>query len=362
VAVVDGVVAVMGYGAFSAKDGTKLYKFDGDKGECTASPSIWQTTDADGKPKTYFVLEIDRSIKCINPADGKVVWHYEGKQSHYSASGTLAIVGDYCVMACPSQLLKLSPTGASLVCALPDMGDPGDNETSATAVYKEHIYTLIDGNMSCCDLTGKILWQQDLGERRKISSPLIVNGKFIVSSYKGVTMCAATPEKPKFYTAPSLPSSIYASACYGEGKLLLRQVDCIACYNLMDEKQNVPAVSSANVAVAEPASASSAVSGANLALNKPVTASSVYWEEKDPKAAPKKAVDGDISTRFTPKSGGGPDSLIIDLQATYSVDRFIVVTGEEHPPRGREISVSTDSNAWTKVLAFRRVSCGPGSG
>jgi hypothetical protein len=133
-------------------------------------------------------------------------------------------------MPSPSQLLKLSPTGASLVCALPDMGSVGERETSATAVYQNYIYTLIDGNMSCCDLTGKVLWTKNLGERRKISSPLIVDGKFL-AAYKGMTMCAATPNLPTFYTAP-LPSSIFSSPCYGEGKLVLRQVDCIACYDL----------------------------------------------------------------------------------------------------------------------------------
>jgi len=98
----------------------------------------------------------------------------------------------------------------------------------------------------------------------------------------------------------------------------------------------------------------SAVSGVNLALNKPATASAVYPARDSAgnfNRDPKKAVDGDITTAWQPPVGVGSAWLIIDLQATYSVDRFIMVPRDEHPPQAYEIFVSTDSNAWTKVYS-----------
>jgi outer membrane protein assembly factor BamB len=95
-------------------------------------------------------------------------------------------------------------------------------------MYKDQLDTLQNGNLGCYDLTGKLLWEQTFAG--KISSPIIVNGKLFFL-YDGVTMCAASRGKPTFYKA-ALPHTELASPGYGEGKLVLRQVDCIACYDL----------------------------------------------------------------------------------------------------------------------------------
>jgi len=234
VAVVDGVVLVPCRGGFDAKTGDHLWKW---RGGTWSSPAIWRTKDAAGKPKDCLIFAPESTLDCINPLDGKVIWSSVKNEN----AATPSLSGDLCLLGCPTVLLRLSLTGATSLCSV-NAGSDGKkygNGGSSQTIYKDHLYTMQDAKLSCFDMTGKLLW--DWTNNGAWNSHIIVNGKILspfgdvpgktLPGFGGVSMCAATPDKPKFYVAP-LPHTEYAGLCYGEGKLVLREEGCIACYDL----------------------------------------------------------------------------------------------------------------------------------
>ncbi len=87
-------------------------------------------------------------------------------------------------------------------------------------------------------------------------------------------------------------------------------------------------------------------SGPNLALNQPATASSL---ENDSFLA-SNAVDGNGSSRWS-SAFSDPQWLMVDLGATYSISR-VILNWEGAAGEAYEIQVSSDAQNWTTVAAI----------
>jgi outer membrane protein assembly factor BamB len=210
---------------FDAATGKELWACprataDGNRnGDKSASVGVWNTT------KGPRLITGVGKLTCLNPKDGSVIWQNGG--DIYGSSSTPAIVGDICVLGTKIKGYRLGPDKAEEMFAVEVGG-----RVESYLLYDGYIYADCYGVYRCLDLTGKILWQKSTGG--KVSSPILADSKIyhVVSEKGKLAMFSATPTMPATFFEASIPVMSFTSPAFYDGKLFVRLVDGVACYDL----------------------------------------------------------------------------------------------------------------------------------
>lgn len=191
-------------------------------GNMSTSAAVWVT---DKGPR--LITQMGR-LTCVNPKDGAVIW--EGSEQNGSV-GTPAIVGDVCITAGKVSGYRLRPDKVEKVFARTE-----SDRCGSYLLHDGHVYGDFSGTYRCIDLTGKVLWQKSAGFGT--SSPVLADGKIyhIVGNKDEnkvkLAMFRATPTMPETFFEASIPAQINTSPAIRGGRLFLRLVDGVACYDL----------------------------------------------------------------------------------------------------------------------------------
>ena len=246
-AIVDGVLVVMaGSGKHlnpgvndPGKESGVLKGFDPATGkELWACPQATSDPNMNGdKSSSVAVWNSDKGprlitqtgkLTCVNPKDGSVIWQDYRQQK---SPGTPAIVGDVCITAGNVSGYRLQPDKAEEL-FVKFTGD----RVGSYLLHDGHVFGDFGGTYRCLDLTGKVLWQKSTGSG--ISSPVLADGKVfhIVSSKNDsdskLAMFSASPTMPATFFAVSVPAMHNTSPAICDGRLFIRLVDGVACYDL----------------------------------------------------------------------------------------------------------------------------------
>ncbi|MCY3018726.1 MAG: PQQ-like beta-propeller repeat protein [Planctomycetota bacterium] len=176
------------------------------------------------------------SYCCLEAKTGKVLWNQK------TPIGMFATVrGDTLVVPAPyggggTKAFKLSPTGAEL------LWSKGFASVNGQVLYEDHLY-LLD---RCVDAkTGEVNWKSPLSIDT-FAPPLLVDGKIIVplgSAHQvtkqwgggyALVMFKATPERYVELGRFDPHACHMTPPAFADGKLFVRLLDCIACYDLRE--------------------------------------------------------------------------------------------------------------------------------
>jgi len=183
--------------------------------------------------KNYLVCGGDKKVLCLEPGKGTVMWQAGVGQTVYAtpaiSDDIMVTMGDYSSLVAwkitPQKAEQIWTGGAKL-------GDRG----SSPLIYQDHVYhpPAEYGRMICCmDLkTGARKWTQLVPGG--VCSPIVADGKIIASVNDFIIMYKATPEKYEELGRFPIPKGMRAwtSPAFAGGKLYLRHLDGIVCYDL----------------------------------------------------------------------------------------------------------------------------------
>lgn len=230
--VVDGVVVVLGGSltGLSAADGKELWNDKAVPGT-NPSPIVW----ASGGQR-YVLCNSSKGVACVEPVTGNVLWTAPG-----GGSGTVAASGDVCVIFSDNKDIglvayRISPQTVDKMWSVP-LGDRG----TTPIIYDGHVYVVGKDKAMCVNLDdGKVCWEEKVP--CEIRSPVLADGKIIsqVESTK-VMMFAANPEKFQKLGYAAMGGAQCSSPSIAGGKLFLRLVNSIACYDLTAAATSEPA-------------------------------------------------------------------------------------------------------------------------
>ena len=198
------------------------------------SPVVWRSDD-----RAFLLCNTPyatATVHCVDAADGRIVWSVPG-----GGRSSPTVVGD--VMVTPGVIgkfvgdptrfgliaYKLSPGKAEKLWATEQYsrGDEG------AVIYDGHVYAFGPGVAACLELaTGKVNWEQKKTAHRGVRSPVLADGKIITSTGVAIQVIRATPEKYDVLGETRLPLCEYASPAVADGRLYLRQLKNVACYDL----------------------------------------------------------------------------------------------------------------------------------
>ncbi len=254
---------------------------DGNRnGDKSASAAVWNS------PNGPRIITGVGKLTCVNPKDGSVIWQDGG--DIYGSTSTPAIVGDLCVLGTKIKGYRLGTDKAEKLFAVEVGG-----RVESYLLHDGNIYADCYGVYRCLDLTGKILWQKSTGG--KVSSPILADGKiFHVVSDKGkLAMFSASPTMPETFFEASIPVMSYTSPAICDGKLFVRLVDGVACYDLTRIPADAVKPGDPNAPVKDPAVAPNSktlitfvdVSPSYFAQRKGITDQSAWPPEKEAEAA-----------------------------------------------------------------------------
>jgi len=220
--VLKGFDPATGKELWSCPKATADANLNGDK---STSVAVWNTAKG---PRLITGMG---KLTCVNPKDGSVIWQDAGDV--YGSASTPAILGDLCVLGTTLKAYRLGLTKAEEL--FPGQRGLGDR-CGSYLLHDNHIYADCAGTYRCFDLTGKVLWQKSAGGM--ISSPVLADGKIfhIVSSKEEskvkLAMFSATPTIPATFFQVSVSALHYTSPAICGGRLYVRLVDGLACYDL----------------------------------------------------------------------------------------------------------------------------------
>jgi outer membrane protein assembly factor BamB len=206
---------------FNAKTGEVAWKQE--EIEYThSSPVVWQK---DGK--AYIICRAKRKTFCLNPADGKIVWSFNG-----GGASTPAVAGH--LMAIWARygglhLYRLSPEKAERLWYVKCPPDPG----ASPLIHEGHVYAAGSRVNICVNVeTGQTAWQEKLGTSA-YTSPVVADGKMFVAGKGGtLVMLEASAEKGEVLGKAELGLTACTSAAFADGLLYLRLKNNVACYDL----------------------------------------------------------------------------------------------------------------------------------
>ena len=255
---IDGVV-VMGNQAdtlhgFDAKTGKELWKLPG-KSRSLVVPSRWTHQGKDSIISMDGGRDASKTIFCIEPKSGKVLWEtdYKGGSKGVAVSGDILVGLTFSVKGEPERspecvAWRMTPEKAERIWATPVNAK---NELSAPAVNDKYVVVGNDapntttGEMQMLDLsTGKVVATVQgpapineghifMAENLVFVSPDGSHGNSTLAVY------GATPETFKLlgsWTQPHPMATSYHCKCMVfpvvEGRIFMRGFDGIHCYDL----------------------------------------------------------------------------------------------------------------------------------
>jgi outer membrane protein assembly factor BamB len=189
-----------------------------------------------------------RSILKVDAATGAVVWE---EKVGGAASSTVTISGDTAVFCGgkDTYAFKLTPQKGELLWKTPMVGWPGSHDRACSIlIFRDLAYfnTGWNGFLRCLDLkTGVVKWE--VKNEVHYSSPIAADGKIIMpEGHKDrnyYVLLKSTPEKYEelgnFGRDPKNGIQHTGGAgcttpTLANGKLYIRGMDCIACYDLTE--------------------------------------------------------------------------------------------------------------------------------
>jgi outer membrane protein assembly factor BamB len=210
---------------------------------------VWHTGLSDAAYATPMLAKVagkeqilnydDRGLTAHDPADGKVLWHFDWNVKEPICSQPIANAG------APDQVLLTVGYGRGS--ALLKVSCGSDNKWSTEPVWEAktmktkfttavahdgYVYGLDDGIMQCIDLkTGRQKWK---GGRYEHGQILLVGNLIVVQTEPGpVVLIEATPKRlNELGTIPALSSQTWNAPALAGKYLLVRNDREAACYEV----------------------------------------------------------------------------------------------------------------------------------
>ncbi|NDB75291.1 MAG: hypothetical protein EB141_06540 [Verrucomicrobia bacterium] len=211
-------------------------------GDKSSSVAVWNT---DKGPR---LITQTGKLTCVNPKDGSVIWEDHRQQT---SPGTTAIVGDVCITAGKVSGYRLQPDKAEELFAK----FTGDR-VGSYLLHDGHVFGDFGGTYRCIDLNGKVVWQKSVEGGYGTSSPVLADGKiFHIVNFKDaakikLTMFSASTTMPATFYEASVSAMDHTSPAICDGRLFIRLVDGVACYDLTKAPAHLAKATEAPVPIA----------------------------------------------------------------------------------------------------------------
>lgn len=248
-------------------------------GDKSASVAVWNTANG---PR---LITGTGKLTCLNPKDGRVIWQDDDNVDG-GTCGTPAILGDICVHGQRMKGYRLGAKKAERIFSV-EVGD----RCGSALLHDNHVFVDCYGTFRYFDLTGRILWQKSTG--KGTSSPVLADGKIFHIVDKKLVMFSATPTMPETFFEVLVSAQANTSPALCGGRLFVRLVDGVACYDLTKTPADVGVATKTPAPVTAPATAPAAtglitfvdVSPTYFSQRKGITDQSAWPPEKEEEAA-----------------------------------------------------------------------------
>jgi outer membrane protein assembly factor BamB len=199
---------------------------------CESSPAPWSANGRD-----YVICNGAKETHCVDVADGQIVWSVPG-----GGKSTPVVAreygGDFLVNLSDNRrgglrAYRLTDKEPKHLWTL-EKTDRG----SSPVVYDAHVYAVAGGGnghgahlLSVHLDTGKVAWEEVV-DFAEVSSPAVVDGKVFVVCGTFLSLLQATPEKYAVLSQDDFRVTLCTSPTIVDGRLYVRQVNAVACYDL----------------------------------------------------------------------------------------------------------------------------------
>jgi outer membrane protein assembly factor BamB len=197
-----------------------------------SSPTPWTS-----KGRDQVICNSEKETHGVDPADGKVVWSVAG-----GGKSTPVVAqeygGDFLV-----NMSDMRKTGLSAY-RLTDKGPQKlwtlkeSDRASSPVVFDGHVYAIAGGSaghgahLLCVHLdSGKVAWEEVV-DFAEVSSPVVADGKVFAVCGTLLWLLEATPEKYRVLSRADYRIALCTSPTIDQGRLYVRQVNAVACYDL----------------------------------------------------------------------------------------------------------------------------------
>ncbi|NDA67582.1 MAG: hypothetical protein EBY09_13235 [Verrucomicrobia bacterium] len=123
-------------------------------------------------------------------------------------------------------------------------------------MHDGHVFGDFGGTYRCIDLNGKVVWQKSVEGGYGTSSPVLADGKiFHIVNFKDaakikLTMFSASTTMPATFYEASVSAMDHTSPAICDGRLFIRLVDGVACYDLTKAPAHLAKATEAPVPIA----------------------------------------------------------------------------------------------------------------
>jgi outer membrane protein assembly factor BamB len=219
------------------QNASRLYAFEGATGQIVWQrprpvPASWATPlviDLGEQPQ-IITLGVPW-IMAYSAKDGTELWRAEGLANEVTPSAIYAAGLIYAVSP-NEKLLALRPDGHGDVTKTHIAWSSEDNipDISSPTSNGELLFTVTTpGLLTCYDAKdGKKQWEQDLAMECH-ASPSIANGRLYVTGTKGIVVVLELGRQPKELARSDLGEKVYASPAFAPGRIFFRGVKHLFC-------------------------------------------------------------------------------------------------------------------------------------
>lgn len=197
-----------------------------------SSPAQWNS-----KGRDYVICNSATETHGVDPADGRILWSVAG-----GGKSTPVVVqeygGDFLLTLAEKRkpglsAYRLLDKGPWKLWSLPEC-----DRASSPVVFDGHVYAIAggsnghDAHLLCVHLdTGKVAWDEVV-DFAEVSSPVVADGKVFAVCGTFLWLLQATPEKYSVLSQADYRITLCTSPTIVDGRLYLRQVNAVACYDL----------------------------------------------------------------------------------------------------------------------------------
>jgi outer membrane protein assembly factor BamB len=183
------------------------------------------------------ICNSEKETHGVDPADGKILWSVPG-----GGKSTPVVAqeygGDFLVNMSENRktglsAYRLTDKGPQKLWTLKE-----SDRASSPVVFDGHVYAIAGGNaghgahLLCVHLdSGKVAWEE-IVDFAEVSSPVVADGKVFAVCGTLLWLLEATPEKYRVLSRADYRISLCTSPTVVEGRLYVRQVNAVACYDL----------------------------------------------------------------------------------------------------------------------------------
>jgi outer membrane protein assembly factor BamB len=197
-----------------------------------SSPAQWST-----KGRDVVICNGERETHGVDPADGRILWSVPG-----GGKSTPVVAqeygGDFLLNMSENRrtglsAFRLTDKGPQKLWTLKEC-----DRASSPVVFDGHVYAIAGGSnghgahLLCVHLdSGKVAWDEVV-DFAEVSSPVVADGKVFAVCGTLLLLLQATPEKYRVLSQADYRIALCTSPTIIDGRLYVRQVNAIACYDL----------------------------------------------------------------------------------------------------------------------------------